>query len=121
MKITKHRKEIISIFESNNTKLFNAEDIFNIIGENKIDLSTIYRNVNALYDNSKLEKCIIDGTAYFYLSTNEHNHIAVCKKCHSFVFVGCLLHGALKEYENLQTFKVTEHDLTIYGICSSCA
>lgn len=119
MRLTKHRREILSVF--NNTKeILSAEMIYQQMDQEEIDLSTIYRALDYFMREGIVAKSTIEQTAYFYLNEGEHHHYLICTKCHQRFPIDCHLERLMKKTIKQANFKVTHHDVTIYGFCEDC-
>lgn len=123
LKTTKKRMLILSILNNSNTPL-TSEDILEVASkEVNINLSTVYRALNALTEKGILLKQLSnDGKTYYQINNREHKHQLVCSLCNKVVLVTCC---PLKKIENdicEQTgFTITSHNLEFTGICPDCA
>lgn len=122
MRMTKHRKAILNLFKSHKPPM-NAEMIMeHLIHKNEIsiDLSTIYRTLDVLYNHGIVSKSIASGTAYYHLNTNEHHHFIICLHCKKMSELDCHIDEELHKIEMQSDFKIIQHDLTFYGYCKDC-
>lgn len=119
MRLTKHRKKILELFETSDA-LLSAEDISQQLKDAQIDLSTIYRAIDVFLRESILSKCTIDNRAYYYLRDTEHHHYMICLTCHKRFKMKCFLDEFLDSSEIVGDFSPAYHDLTIYGYCKNC-
>lgn len=120
MRLTKHRKQILTIFESENDNLLSAEMIFQKLKDQHIDLSTVYRTLEVFFKEELVCRSIMENTAYYYLTSREHHHFMICLNCHRKFKIKCHFEDIIGGKEALGNFKPTHHDLTIYGYCVSC-
>jgi Fur family transcriptional regulator, ferric uptake regulator len=90
MRLTKYRKKILEVF-SNNSEMLSAEDIYNKINEDKINLSTIYRSLETFSKEGLITKSVIDHTTYYYLVDHDHHHYMICIDCHKRYSIDCHL------------------------------
>lgn len=124
LKNTRHRNSILEIL-GNNDQPVTAEQVFLELKRNdvSINLSTVYRILEALVSRNLAVKSSItgDNSALFELNRMEHKHHLVCIGCKKMFSVdGC----PFKEYEKLLQdktgFDVMGHKLEIYGYCRNC-
>ena len=120
MRITKHRKEILNLFEKDYDNLWSAESIYQELKHKNIDLSTIYRTLDMFFKEGLISKRMMDYTAYYYLNGKEHYHYMVCTSCHRKFKIECQFESIIQTVQNRNNFKATHHDITIYGHCINC-
>lgn len=120
LKTTKNRELILSVFKNNNLPLC-AEDIYTKLN-NKINIATIYRNLNLLSDKGILSKFVFeDGKMYYKLNNNEHTHKLVCNICHKVTSIkNCPMELLSKNITKTTGFQITSHNLELKGICPKC-
>lgn len=103
---------------------FTIKDIYESIKE-EVGLTTIYRSVDKLVEEGRLNKTISsDNTTYYqYLEEcNEENHFYLkCDKCGNLIHVDCdcieeLTNHILKNHK----FKPNKNHIIIEGICNNC-
>ncbi|MBP5694482.1 MAG: transcriptional repressor [Bacilli bacterium] len=121
LKRTPSRVEILNILEKASTPL-TAEEIFKLLRKKDIDLSTIYRTLNAFTSANIIKKEVNNNKEnIFSLVNNEDKHILVCVKCHKTVVIDdCPYHEANKKIEQETGFTINDHTTEIYGICPDC-
>ncbi|MDQ0149690.1 Fur family transcriptional regulator [Eubacterium multiforme] len=122
MKVTKARMKILTIL-LNKKDGMTAEEIFDICRKNQINinLSTVYRTLDAFYEHQIIDKFILeDGVSSYKLHKSTHKHILECDICHKEVEVQCPI-GQIEELIKRQTgFTLTEHNIEIKGVCEEC-
>ncbi|MBM3350681.1 MAG: ferric iron uptake transcriptional regulator [Betaproteobacteria bacterium] len=122
LKATLPRLKVLSLFENSKERHMSAEDIYKIIlnaGED-VGLATVYRVLTQFEQAGLLIRHHFEGgKAVFELSSGGHHDHIVCVKC-----------GRVEEFYDAEIekrqeaaaarlgFTVTEHALTIYGICA---
>lgn len=119
MKMTKQRKQILSVFESVKTPL-NAEMIMDKLPNDALNLSTIYRTLEVFFHEGIISKSSIDHTNFYYLNDKKHHHFMICLDCHKMIEIDCHIHHFEDEVAQAHHFKVTHHDMTLYGYCEKC-
>ncbi|NMB10213.1 MAG: transcriptional repressor [Tissierellia bacterium] len=123
IKITKNRILLLETIEKLN-KVFNVDDIYESLKNNnhKINISTIYRNVNTFYENDILDKITeVNGIIYYQLQKETHLHYLICTQCNQII---PLKECPLEEIENNLSKKtgytIESHNLEFRGICPKC-
>ena len=118
------QKDIINDLIKNKKTEFTIKEIYNDLNK-KIGLTTIYRLVDKLIEEKKLNKTISkDNTTYYqYLEEcNEENHFYLkCENCGNLEHVDCdciedLTNHILKKHK----FKLNKDHIIINGICKKC-
>jgi Fe2+ or Zn2+ uptake regulation protein len=119
MRNTKQKTAIRDILQTG--KHLSAEEIFqNIKSTMKIDMSTIYRNLNILTENGEVEKIVNpDGVALYHIKSKHHGHL-ICVSCSSVFEIPCDLCEKLHHISDEMEFMDTEHVINIYGYCKKC-
>lgn len=117
MRMTQQRKDILALL-NDQAKPLSPEDIFSKLDQNHINLSTVYRSLEAFFEASMVMKTIVNQKQYYY--TGHHHHFLFCTECHNMIPVGCHIEGNEKAIGEPYGFKVTHHDMTLYGLCASC-
>jgi Fur family transcriptional regulator, ferric uptake regulator len=92
-----------------------------------LNLSTIYRHINALQDEARVVKVLLPGqAARFEAACAErghgkahHHHHFHCAQCDK-VFALHACPGSMQELAP-RGFKVTAHQITLHGLCADCS
>jgi len=125
-KITQTRLNILGIF-SNDCKPINAEYIYKILKNKKINLVTIYRTLLSFEKTGILKRVNLNQESIFYeiVGDNHHHHI-ICFKCKKVAsFNGCqkdsdsLIKKALEQNKDFDS--IYHHSFDLFGICKKCA
>lgn len=121
MRKTRARDLVLNILDSQISPI-TAEEIFEKITDDTIDLSTIYRTLKLFTDNNMAKKEILnDGKSYYSIMKNEHMHILECVKCHEKIFLNeCPFHNINKEIKKNTGFEINDQNVVLYGICKNC-
>ena len=123
MKNTKQRIIILEILQKAKKPL-SANDIFNRATkiQSNIALTTIYRNLEKLYENDLIMRYRIEDKEYCYeLKRENHTHYLICKNCRKKVDLPeCPLKELEKNISNSTGFKITSHNLELEGYCDKC-
>lgn len=122
LKATKKRIMILNILETESNPV-TAEFIFEQLSKTlEINLSTVYRALNAMSDKNIIIKSIhMDGKTYFQLNNERHKHEIVCSVCHRSIDVGdCPFDKIAQELSEKTGFIITGHNMEFTGICPNC-
>lgn len=124
-KITPQRRRIIEAFSKAKNHLLSAEKVYEWINNHhqKIDLSTIYRNIELMMSIGLLKKISLDNQVdqYKLSVTNEHHHHIVCISCgKSEIFKNCPVLSIEDKLIDQLGFTPIEHKLEILGYCQEC-
>ncbi len=98
--------------------------IFDIVRQEfpKLGLMTVYRTIQKLEDLGLLQKMHHpDGCHMVLPSLEGHRHLIVCKKCGAVAsFEGDDLSGLFRLVEYESGYRVDDHWLQLFGLCSDC-
>lgn len=122
LKQTKKRNQILSVLEAAPTAL-TVEEIAEIASKDmKMNLSTIYRALNALVDKNVVIKTLYqDGKTYFEINNHKHGHSLICSMCNKKVNIDiCPLEPIEENLAEKTGYTITGHNLEVYGICPEC-
>lgn len=122
-KITDQRELILQVLFEHKDSFFTVKDILNMVSKKKqgINMSTIYRNLEMLYEVGIIHKIIKKDQKLYCVEINGDDHVRkICKN-------GEGIEGAFKcPLEDLCTFvdhksyDVLEHNIELFGICTLC-
>ena len=118
---TKNREKVYNVIKENNGPI-TAEEIYDKLKNEKIDLSTVYRALAVFSDNNIVEKELrSDKKCYYSIKEEHHGHYIVCNKCNkSIKLKECHIDEALKDELNSLGFEMSSHSLQIEGVCKDC-
>lgn len=126
-KLTPQRRAILDIIIQNRGKHLNTEEIYDLVKEKcpEIGLATVYRTLQLLDELSILLKLNLDdGCIRYELNTNEddhqHHHL-ICENCNDVIEVELdLLEHLEEKIEKKNNFKIKDHTVKFFGLCSKC-
>jgi len=125
LKYTKQR-EIIFETLLNSDKHLNAEELYNIIAKEhpneNIGIATVYRALAFLEESALISSISLnnDGKKFEPVSKEHHDHI-ICTKCNKIIeFVDNDIENKQEEVAKKHHFKLLNHTMYLYGICSDC-
>ncbi|MFU8793265.1 MAG: Fur family transcriptional regulator [Acholeplasmataceae bacterium] len=119
MKMTKQRQMIYTLLKESKHPL-NAENILAILPDDAMNLSTVYRTLDAFFEHGLVSKSFLKQTTYYYLNQKEHHHYMICLQCHKMIEIDCHLEDIAHQTAKDLDFQITHHDMTIYGYCHAC-
>ncbi len=124
LKITMPRVKILEVLESSPQHHLSAEDVYKALllkGE-EIGVATVYRVLTQFEAAGLVARHNFEGGhSVFEISSEEHHDHIVCIKC-----------GIVEEFHDEEIelrqeqvakrlgFKLTEHNLNLYGYCPNC-
>jgi len=120
LRITNQRKTIVD-FLKNQSSPKSPEDIYEELPPKTMDLSTIYRILDAFNKVGIVTKSFINNRIYYHIASHEHKHFLVCLECHETVEVeGCPYSSFEKKITSSSDFKIAYHPVEIFGYCKKC-
>ena len=121
LKATPARVETLRYLSSLNAPI-SADDLFERLRHNGLDLSTLYRTLNSLTSVGLVKKEVgARKENLFSLEGEEERHLLVCLRCGKKIpLEGCPYHEVNESIEEKTGFKVLDHNTEIYGICPDC-
>jgi Fur family transcriptional regulator, ferric uptake regulator len=123
LKATKPRIKILEVICSSSISL-SAMDIYEILnGQNvEVDLSTVYRTLDALFSHEIVDKFDLgDGKYNYKLRDKGHKHLIECDICHKHVEIDCPMQQ-VQEYIKIKTgLTLVDSCVSLNrGICKEC-
>ncbi len=126
-KLTPQRRATLDIIFDNQGKHLNTEEIYELVRDKcpEIGLATVYRTVQLLDDLGLVSKLNLDdGCSRYEFNTHEddhqHHHL-ICQSCGNVIEVELdLLDQLEEEIEKTHHFKIKDHKVKFFGICSNC-
>ena len=86
-----------------------------------ISLGTVYRNLQKLVGEKKLKVLTLGRIQHFDPMTDRHDHF-ICEKCDRvYDILVPSRKNVVPRSVPRKGFKVTSHQLSLYGICKSCS
>lgn len=99
-----------------------AEEVYAIVHENDaaIGLATVYRHLNRMYKDGKVQRLSVSGTYYYDVNSDPHDHFH-CTECGKLMDIPAEYDQSLdrKTAERIGATMVT-HTVMYEGICSNC-
>lgn len=120
IKLTEKRQLVLNKIK-NSKKAINALTIYENIGKEKIDLSTVYRAIDFLVENNLLLSFHFNNNTYYIFNDkNKHYHYFICIKCLNMTKINCNMKSIIDSLENNYNYDVINHEMNIYGHCNKC-
>ena len=124
LKYTKRRNLILEILATLEQPV-TVDQLFWELKKNdiSINISTVYRIVEALVSKHLITKTNISGDnkTYFEVNRSEHRHHFICTACKQMFWLDdCPLEEYCTLIQTRTGFDVTGHKLEIYGYCPNC-
>jgi Fe2+ or Zn2+ uptake regulation protein len=85
-----------------------------------ISLATVYRNLQKLVTEGRLQVLTLGRTQRFDPMVKGHDHF-ICEKCGRVYDAFANPKKILSSYLPHEGFTVTSHELSLYGTCRECA
>ena len=124
LKITLPRLKVLEILEVSEQRHMSAEDVYKALLETgeEIGLATVYRVLTQFEDAGLVSRLSIDGGhAVFELEDGIHHDHLLCVSCNQIEeFVDEVIEQRQRAIAEDKGFKMTEHSLSIYGVCKRC-
>lgn len=124
LKITLPRLKIFQILEQAKPHHMSAEEVYTSLinaGED-VGLATVYRVLTQFEAAGLIKRHHFAGDRSVYeIDQGEHHDHLVCIKCNKVEeFIDELIEQRQQAVAEHTGFIMTDHNLTIYGICASC-
>ena len=127
LKLTPQRRSIVQVLIDYKGQHLSCEEIYDKVKEScpEIGLATVYRTLQMLDKIGFTNKLSLDDGCLRYefnMAHEGHNHHhLICKHCGSITEVELDLLDPLENIiETSYNFKIDDHDVKFYGICSKC-
>lgn len=126
-KLTPQRRHVIDAIKQNRNRHLSIDEIYREVKYNcpEIGIATIYRTVQLFEEVGILSKQYFDDGCHRYEVSDgkkDHNHHhLVCSHCGSVTEIQDEYFDALEQHiEKEKKFKITNHNVTFFGICEDC-
>ncbi|HAX03548.1 MAG: hypothetical protein A2Y45_10145 [Tenericutes bacterium GWC2_34_14] len=119
MRMTNQRKMILDLLKKSRMPK-SAEMILSDLPDHTMNLSTVYRTLDAFFIEGLVSKSSMKNTAYYYMQNQGHHHYMICINCQKMYEIDCHLDDIAEHVADHHHFKITHHDMTVYGYCEAC-
>lgn len=124
LKVTLPRIKILKLLETSKKRHISAEEIYKslVAQEEDVGLATVYRVLTQFEEAGLVVRHRFDGEhSVFELQQDVHHDHLVCVDCgYVAEFVDDIIEKRQKEIAATKGFELTDHELTLYGICEKC-
>jgi len=124
LKVTLPRVKILELLESAKEHHMSAEDVYRLLVESGDDvgLATVYRVLTQFEEAGLVVRHhFSEEHSVFELDHGSHHDHLVCVKCGKVKeFVDAIIEERQQHMAKEAGFTITDHSLTIYGICKKC-
>ncbi len=122
LKNTKQRKMVFEALSASDIPI-TAEELYNELRDEAINLSTIYRTLDVFEEKEVVKKTTFysENKATFELKHDVHRHHLICVICKKITPIsGCPLRAYEEELREKNHYVILDHQLEISGICPDC-
>lgn len=122
LRVTPQRRAILQALEASDRPL-SVDDIRQRLEAHSSGVPTIYRNLQCFVEKGWAEPIVgADQTMRFVrCRSNAHHHHLQCEACGRTVEVqSCEVEASLAKLQEISGFKVTRHQLQLFGLCPDC-
>jgi Fe2+ or Zn2+ uptake regulation protein len=122
MRQTPQREAILKVLQDADRPL-TVEEIWGSMEKRRSGIPTVYRNLERFVQEGWAESILgQDQVMRFVLcrSAHHHHHLS-CESCGKMVEVdACGIEASLAGMEKLSGYRITRHQLHLFGICPAC-
>ena len=124
LKVTAQRMKILHILDTSGGEHLSAEAVYQLLHDagEEVGLATVYRVLTQFEAAGLVKRHNFEGdSAVFEIDKGEHHDHLVCLKCgHVEEFLDDVIEDRQARIAEKANFKMTDHNLTIYGMCRNC-
>jgi len=122
LRVTPQRQAILQVLEDADRPL-SVEEILSRMTGYGSGIPTVYRNLQQFAEQGWVESLAGPDQVMRFVRCHSatHHHHVQCEGCGRMVEVeGCGLGNALKVMETESGFRITRHQLQLFGLCPGC-
>lgn len=130
LKVTTQRILILEVLSQSPDRHLTAEEIYELVKGDypEIGLATVYRTIQLLLELGLIDKINLDDGYVRYEigkmgedDSKHHHHHLICLECGNVSsFEDDLLDRLEERIKETISFKVTDHEVKLYGYCKNC-
>jgi len=129
VRLTRPRRAVVEALATSHGPMTVAE-IHARLQDRNVDLGSVYRTVALLCRLDVMRSTDTSSTTQRFELTERftgHHHHLVCRRCGDIQDIdGCVLQDQAlarlaRRIRQVARFRVTEHDIRLYGICARCS
>lgn len=111
---SKKRDQILNVLMSEHGA-FSAAELHGKLSD--LNLTTIYRNLDAFVESGEVKKLQFGGTEAKYEYIHEPHHHAICAECERVIHFTAP-DDKIKKLLGIEDFEVDELEVTVRGVCN---
>lgn len=122
LRVTPQRQAIIQVLETSDRPL-SVEEILGRMTEYRSGIPTVYRNLQQFAEQGWIEPLVGPDQVMRFVRchSSKHHHHVQCEGCGRMVEVeGCGLQKALEALGTKSGYRITRHQLLLFGLCPAC-
>jgi Fur family transcriptional regulator, ferric uptake regulator len=122
LRVTPQRQAIIQVLGDADRPL-NVEEILARMTGYRSGIPTVYRNLQQFAEQGWVEPIVGPDQVMRFVrcQSQDHHHHLQCEQCGRMVEVeGCAITKALEALESRSGFRITRHQLQLFGLCPQC-
>jgi Fur family ferric uptake transcriptional regulator len=130
LKVTNQRIAILEVLSNRPGQHLTAEEIYDCVRQDypDIGLATVYRTIQLLSELNLIDKLNLDDGYVRYeigarsqQESSHHHHHLICLECGNiYAFQDDLLENLEERIHETTGFKVSDHEVKLYGHCKEC-
>ena len=124
LKTTLPRIRVLAVLENSKKRHMSAEDVYKnmLNADEEVGLATVYRVLTQFEAAGMVIRHNFEGGhAVFELDDRDHHDHLVCTRCgHIQEFMNADIERHQDAIGQEYDFQITDHTLTIYGVCANC-
>ncbi len=120
IKVTPQRLAMVELMDVHGH--ISVRDIFSNIQANfpSLSLATVYKNINAMVENSFIKELKIVGQdAKYELIKEEHSHM-ICKNCGKVEDINLETDALVSSAAKISHYSIEESSVQLFGLCPDC-
>ncbi|HNX32229.1 MAG TPA: Fur family transcriptional regulator [Holophaga sp.] len=122
LRVTPQRQAILQVLDDSDRPL-NVEEILSRMAGYRSGIPTVYRNLQQFAAQGWVEPIVGPDQVMRFVRCQSpgHHHHVQCEKCGRMVEVeGCAIKQVLESLEAQSGFRITRHQLQLFGLCPRC-
>jgi Fe2+ or Zn2+ uptake regulation protein len=122
LRITPQRQSILRVLEASDRPL-TVDEIWKGMAEGRSGIPTVYRNLERFVREGWVEPLLgaDQVVRYARCHSHEHHHHLQCERCGCMTEIGaCGLESMQSALETKTGYRITRHQLQLFGICKDC-
>jgi len=121
-KLSPQRQAILDLVNESN-RHWDAEEMSRALSDagHSVGIATVYRGLAALESAGLVHSIQMDGKRHYERADKEHHDHIVCTECGDISeFINADIEALQENAARANGFKMTGHQLMIFGVCGDC-